>query len=114
MQGRRTPANPTDRDDAPSRGNAPQRRFYSGGGSVRSMRANTAGRCPATARSSETRRQLPSHCPPHPMLHSRSQATGRCVMRHIIGAVFLLVLIALPAAAVDAGRAEGALVIDGV
>lgn len=35
-------------------------------------------------------------------------------MRHILGAVFLLVLIALPAAAVDAGHAEGALVIDGV
>ena len=35
-------------------------------------------------------------------------------MRHIVGAVLALVLIALPAAAVDAGHAEGALVIDGV
>jgi hypothetical protein len=35
-------------------------------------------------------------------------------MRHIFGAVLALVLIALPAFAVDPGHAEGSLVIDGV
>ncbi|HXH90543.1 MAG TPA: hypothetical protein VNN25_03105 [Thermoanaerobaculia bacterium] len=35
-------------------------------------------------------------------------------MRHIFGAFLALVLVALPALAVDAGHAEGALVIDGV
>jgi hypothetical protein len=35
-------------------------------------------------------------------------------MRHILGGIFALVLVALPALAVDTGHAEGSLVIDGV
>jgi hypothetical protein len=35
-------------------------------------------------------------------------------MRHILGGILALVLVALPALAVDTGHAEGSLVIDGV